>query len=460
MLDNVSLSVEAGRVQALVGENGAGKSTLMKILAGLLAPDLGEVVSAGHSTVAMIHQELMPFMDLTVAENIAIGRERFWIDRKAMREAAARVLGLLGADIDPGRKMRGLSIAAMQMVEIAKALAREAGVVLMDEPTSALPAHEAEALFRVVGELVRRGVAVVYTSHKMDEIFRLAETITVLRDGRRVAMQPAAELNERQLIALMVGREIDGLQPTDQTAPGDPILELQGLGRTGCFQDISFSLRRGEIAGIAGLMGAGRSELASAIFGLVQADTGAIRVKGRAVRIASPADAIRSGIAMVTEDRKGSGIVPAMSVKENLTLAALKRVCRGPWIDRSAEKSTADEQMRTFNIRARSRDQQIQRLSGGNQQKVLIARSMLSHPDILILDEPTRGIDIGAKAEVHAMMRTLARRGMAILMISSEMPEVLGVSDRIFVMRQGAISGELDPRRTTQEEILELAIPN
>lgn len=453
-LADVSLDVAPGRVHALVGENGAGKSTLLRILAGQLAADSGEVVLAGR--VALIHQELTPFPELTVAENICMGREpvgRFpgWIDRGALRRRAETLLGRLGCALAPGRIVRTLSVAQMQMVEIARALAREADAVLMDEPTSALPAHEAEALFAVIRDLTSHGVAVVYTSHKMDEIFRISDTVTVLRDGQHVGTRAIGEVDEQQLIALMVGRKLDAPQAAGAFERGDPVLQV-------FFENVSFEARRGEIVGIAGLMGAGRTELACAIFGLAPVK-GEIRVSGRRVEIRSPADAIAAGIAMVTEDRKGSGIVPGMSLKENLTLASLGRVCHGPWIDRRAENETADGQIEALGIKAR-RDQAVDSLSGGNQQKVMIAKALLTRPEVLILDEPTRGIDIGAKAEVHGMMRRLARSGKAIVMISSDMAEVLAVSDRILVMRSGELSAELDPRRTTQEEILKFAMPN
>jgi inositol transport system ATP-binding protein len=463
-LDGVSIEVEPGKVLALVGENGAGKSTLMKILAGQLAPDSGEVVSRGAKSIALIHQELTPVLDLTVAENIFLGREpvRFagWVDRKAMWREAGRLLERLGSKLDPGGKMRGLSVADLQIVEIAKALARNADVILTDEPTSALSAHESEAFFGILRELTSQGAGIVYTSHKMDEIFRLADAITVLRDGRHVATRAAAEFDEPSLIAMMVGRELDAGSSGSGAHAGETVLELQNLTRPGVFADVSFSLRRGEIVGIAGLMGAGRTELASAIFGLAPASRGAIRVKGRQVRIASPADALANGIAMVTEDRKVSGIVPLMSVKENMTLASLDRAPRAPWIDGRGEAQRTSEQMEALRIKARDHDQPIWTLSGGNQQKIMIARALLCDPDVLILDEPTRGIDVGAKAEVHEIMRRLARAGKAILMISSEMPEILALSDRILVMEAGRLRGELDPRRATQEGILKLAMPN
>lgn len=443
-------------MHALMGENGAGKSTLLKIIAGQLGADSGTVERAGG--VALIHQELMPFLDLSVAENVWMGREpvrgfRGWIDRRAMRRGAKRLLERLGSALDPDRRMSGLSVADMQMVEIAKALATDAEAILMDEPTSALAHHEAEALFGVILDLTGRGIAVVYTSHKMDEVFRIADTITVLRDGRRVASAPASEFDEARLIALMVGRELAAAPARDAVVPGEPGLEVR-------FGDVGFAVRRGEVLGIAGLMGSGRTELANAIYGLAPRRAGEIRVNGKAVRIGSPADAIRHGIAMVSEDRKQWGIVPRMSVAQNLTLASLPRVCRGPWIDARRESETADREMSALAIKARSRDQEIATLSSGNQQKVMIGKALMTQPEILILDEPTRGIDVAAKAEVHGIVRRLAREGKAIVMISSEMPEILGVSDRILVMRGGRFTAELNPRRTTQEEMLKLAMPD
>ena len=343
------------------------------------------------------------------------------------------------------------------MVEIAKALVRNADVILMDEPTSALSAHESDALFGIIRDLRSGGVAVVYTSHKLDEIFRLADRVMVLRDGRHIETRPAAEFDEPQLIAMMVGRELETASAGAGTQTGEIALEVRGLSRTGVFSDVNFSVRRGEIVGIAGLMGAGRTELASAIFGLAPATSGEIRVNGRAARIGSPADAIAHRIVMVAEDRKQSGIVPGMSVKHNMTLSSLGGSL---WIDARAETARAGEQMRALGIKARDDDQPIGTLSGGNQQKVMIAKALLCDPEVLILDEPTRGIDIGAKAEVHEIMRRLARAGKAILMISSEMPEILALSDRILVMEAGRLRAELDPRRTTQEGILKLAMPN
>lgn len=462
-LDGAGIGIEAGRVHALAGENGAGKSTLMKILAGALRADAGEVRFHGRG-VQMIHQELMPFPDLTVAENIFMGREPTrglpgWVDRAAMKREAARLLDRLGVAVDPARRMGSLSVAEMQTVEIARAMAREADLILMDEPTSAISEREVESLAGVIGDLKRRGVAIVYTSHKMEEVFRVADAVTVLRDGRHVATHPIGELDENKLIALMVGRELDAAPAKSGAAPGEVALEARGLGRRAKFREVSFTLRRGEILGVAGLMGAGRTELARALYGLEPAEVGEIHIDGRRARISSPADALAHGIALVSEDRRGWGLVPTMAVKHNLTLASLGRYCRGPLIDRRAEDGVADEQIRAFSIKARGREQRVDELSGGNQQKVVIAKALLAGPRILILDEPTRGIDVGAKAEVHAIVSRLAREGMAILMISSEMPEILALSDRVLVMRQGAITAELDARAATQEEILKHAMP-
>jgi ABC-type sugar transport system ATPase subunit len=456
--------VNRAEVHAITGENGAGKSTLMRIIAGMERPDSGAVHFHGEG-ISMIHQELLTFPDLTVAENICMGQEpvgRFpgWLDRSAMRRQAQQLLARLGIEIDPARPMRGLTVAEQQSVEIAKALARRASLIIMDEPSSSLSARECELLFRIIADLKQSGVSILYISHRMQEIFRLADTITVMRDGRRVATKPASELDEDRLIALMVGRALDAKIKKPETAPGEIVLEAMGLTSPGKFRNVSFQLRRGEILGLAGLIGAGRSDVASAIFGLAPAASGTILVKGRAVRISSPADALACGIAMATEDRKRYGFVPDLSIRENLTLPNLARYCRGPFIDGGAEASAADERIRRFDIRSAGREQQVRYLSGGNQQKVVLAKALLTDPDVLILDEPTRGIDIGAKAEIYRLIGDLARQGKAILLVSSEMNEILPLSDRILVMREGAVVTEVLPRQTTQEEILRYAMPN
>ncbi len=475
-LAGVDFAVRPGEVHALMGENGAGKSTLMKILAGLQPPDAGEIrvdgrrVSIPHPHAAarlgigMIHQELLPFPALTVAENILMGDEPVarlpgWVDRRQMRARARRLLARLDADLDPDARMGTLTVAQMQTVEIARALARAARVIIMDEPTSAISDREVEALFRIIRELRRDGVAVIYISHRMAEVFRVADRVTVLRDGRRVASQPVTELDEARLIRLMVGREVAAAPRSRARATGEVALEVRALGRRGGFRPLSFTLRRGEILGVAGLMGAGRTELLAALFGLAPADTGEIRVAGRPVRIRHPRDAYRAGIALVTEDRQASGVVPPLSVGANLTLANLRDYCRAGWIHSRREGRAVAEQIRRFAIRVADPRQRIRQLSGGNQQKVVLARALLTRPRVLLLDEPTRGIDVGAKAEIHALIGRLAADGLAILLVSSELPELMRLSDRLLVLREGELTGERRPEQTTPEEILALAMP-
>ena len=476
ILRGVCLNLAKGEVHALVGENGAGKSTLMKILMGLHPPDAGEIWFKGcrvqirnpHAALkmglAMIHQELRAFRDLSVAENIFMGRQpasRFagWIDQRTLRREAQGLLDRLGVAILSSCKLRELTVAEMQTVEIAKALAHRAEVIIMDEPTSAISAREVEALLGLIRDLKRQGVAVIYISHKMGEIFRIADMVTVLRDGRHVATRPIHEVNERELIALMAGREANAVFAKAPAEIGGVALAVRGLSKKGRFQNVRFEVRRGEILGLAGLMGAGRTDVVGAVYGLAPADAGEIHVEGRRVRIRCPGDALRHGIAMVTEDRQRSGLVPMMSLKHNLTLASLRRWCRGFLIDRARENDLADERMRAFSIKAAHRDQEARYLSGGNQQKLVIAKALLADPSILILDEPTRGIDVGAKAEVYGIISRLALAGKAVIMVSSELPEILALSDRILVMCQGTITAELDPRRTTGEEVLKFAMP-
>ena len=509
-LVDVSLALWPGKVHALMGENGAGKSTLMKVLAGLYPPDSGEIVLDGRPImlrsprdamrhgITMIHQELMPVPDLTVAENILLGHEPVsrllgWIDRKAMHREAGRLLGLLGVDLPLAWKMRRLSVAQMQTVEIAKALGHDVRVLIMDEPTAVLSDREVEALFGLISVLRDRGAAVAYITHKMDEVLRIADTITVLRDGSLVETCPAGQIDCQGLIARMVGRALDAVPakslsqnrepkrgqahfapktPQNEPVPGglgigsklpaktgQTALAVRGLSRAGAFRDVSFDVRQGEVLGITGLMGAGRTELVSAVFGLAPADAGEIRVAGNVVRIRSPADAMRHGIGMVTEDRRGFGLVPRMSVKHNITLASLAGCCAGPVIRHRRETAVCEDAVRTFSIKAAGAGQAVDQLSGGNQQKVVIARSLLRGPSVLILDEPTRGIDVGAKAEVHALVRQLAREGKAVVLVSSEMPEVLSLADRLLVMRDGRVAAELDPSCTSQEEVLSHAMP-
>ena len=467
-LDRVHLAVRQGEVHAVTGENGAGKSTLMKIIAGMDRPDQGQVRFRGRG-IAMIHQELLPFPDLTITENIWMGQERTrwlpgWLNKTEMNRQAKELLARLGVVLDPARRMGSLSVAEQQSVEIAHALARRADLMIMDEPTSALSARESETLFHIILDLKRSGVSVIYISHRIQEVFRLADTITVLRDGRHVTTRPAHEWDENALITAMVGRPLPAGVAKGKTEPGEVILEVLGLTEPGRFRDVSFALRRGEILGLAGLMGAGRSDVAAAIFGLTAglapSAAGTILVKGRPVHIKSPGGALACGIAMVTEDRKEYGFVPNMSVKENVTLSSLQRYGRGPFISRRSEAAVADEQIRKFDVRTTGREQQVKDLSGGNQQKIVLARALLTDPEVLLLDEPTRGIDIGAKTEIYSLITGLARQGKAILLISSEMNEILSLSDRILVMREGAIVAEVLPGETTPEEILRHAMAN
>ncbi|MBM3882059.1 MAG: sugar ABC transporter ATP-binding protein [Verrucomicrobia bacterium] len=475
-LAGVGLGVYAGEVHALVGENGAGKSTLMKIVAGLEPADAGELWRQGRRVhvrhpaearrlgMAMIHQELMPFPDLSVAENLLIGHEPAgrwtgWIDRRRLHAAAAGLLDRLGADWSPETRMGDLGVAEQQLVEIARALAHRAEVVIMDEPTAALAGREVARLFGVIGELRQQGVAVIYISHKIEEVLRLADRVTVLRDGRSLGTYPIGTVNRERLIALMVGREL-GTTATQQPAREGPVaLAVRGLGRAGKFDEISFQLRQGEVLGLAGLMGAGRTDLAHALAGLEPAERGEIWVQGRPVRLDHPRVALDRGIALVSEDRKRYGLVLCLPAQHNLTLANLRRCCRGAFIRPREENRVADERLGALGVRPARRLQPVQFLSGGNQQKVALAKALFTEPQILILDEPTRGIDIAAKADVYALVAELARAGKAILLISSELPELLTLSHRILVLRAGRLAAELDPRRTTQEEILQYAMP-
>ena len=475
VLHPTSVDFQPGEVHALMGENGAGKSTLMKVLAGLHLPDGGHIewrgqrveFSSPHDAlvagIAMIHQELMPIPDLTVAENITLGSEpcgRFGlIDRPAQLRRAAELLAELEAEIDPSRLMRSLTVAQTQVVEIAKALCRRADVILMDEPTAALSDHEVAALFRAIACLKTRGVAIVYTTHKMDEVFRLADRISVLRDGRLVGTAPVAELDQGKLITLMVGRELSDVFPVRQAPTDEVLLEVSGLTREPAYRDVSFTVRRGEVVALAGLMGAGRTEVVSALYGLQPATRGVITFKGRQLTILCPLDALDAGIGMVTEDRKGLGLIPALGVGQNITLSALRNLSKGQFLDHSAEAAAVGTQMAEFSVKASGPTQPIAQLSGGNQQKALLARCLLGAPELIILDEPTRGIDIGAKAEIYALIQNLARSGKAILLVSSELPEILSLAHRIVVLRRGSVAATLDATTTDQETVLRHAMP-
>ena len=474
-LKRVSFDLRAGEVHALVGENGAGKSTLIKIITGAEQPDAGSLAVAGqivpHMTpaasralgIAAIYQQPALFPDLTVAENIALALESggAWtpVDWPARHRRATSLLQRIGVAIAPDRLVETLSMPEQQIVEIAKAIGADARIVIMDEPTAALTDREVESLFQVVKLLRANGVGIIYISHRLDEVFALADRITVLRDGETIATRPTAGMWRPDLIAMMIGRELAAVFPKRPIPLGDVALEVRGLSnRSAGIRDISFTVRRGEILGIAGLVGSGRTQVAETLFGLTPADTGEIRVAGAPKRIQSPADAIAAGIAYIPEDRRQHGVVLDMSVASNATLASLERISRLGLIDRAAERDSARRYVERFRIKTASLDAEVGTLSGGNQQKVALARWLSTAPSVLILDEPTQGVDVGSKAEIHALMQEQAERGLAIVMISSELPEILGMSDRVAVMHAGAIRAILSRDDATQSRILALAL--
>jgi ABC-type sugar transport system ATPase subunit len=488
-LQDISLEVFAGEVLGVVGENGAGKSTLMKILSGVYAPEGGQIFVDGQPVtihdprhaqrlgISIIYQEFNLMPNLTVEENVFIGREpndAGVVRWRALRKQTQELLNLLEVRLNPSASVRDLSVAEQQMVEIAKALSLNARLVVMDEPTSALTETEVTALFTIIRGLKARGLAVIYISHRLEEIFAICDRVTVLRDGQLAGIFPIKEATPDRVVRLMVGRPLGDLfRPEEaerrlealaERSPA-PILEVCGLGRTGTvrdpaaivLEDISFTLRPGEIVGLSGLVGSGRTEIARAIFGADDFDRGEILVEGRNVRIRSPRDAIRLGIGLVPEDRKLQALILKLAVRENLGLSMLRRLSRFGVVNFRAERAMAKRLVESLRVRTPSIEQKVLNLSGGNQQKVVIAKWLALRPKILIMDEPTRGIDIGAKAEVHSLMHQLAGDGVAILMISSELPEILFMSDRVLVMRQGRIAGELARDKASQEAIMALA---
>ena len=469
-----SLELRAGEVHALVGENGAGKSTLIKIVTGAVAADGGEIRVSGrlvtdHSPraarslgIAAIYQQPALFPELTVAENIAFGLERGgpWgrIDWDARRRRAAELLAQVGARIDPDAEAGLLTMPQQQLVEIARALGAEARVLVMDEPTASLSDDDTRNLFRVIASLRARGVGIVYISHRLEELPEIADRVTVLRDGQTIGTRAMSEVSRTELIQLMVGRELSAVFPKKAVTPGEVVLELRDLGcAAGGVHGVSLAVRAGEIVGLAGLVGAGRTELARTLFGLTPADTGEIRLRGRPVRLGSPADAIAHGIAYLPEDRRRHGVIPPMAIRANVTLASLDRLSRLGMLDFRRETEIAVDYTRRLGIKAPAVYVPVATLAGGNQQKVALSRWLITSPSVLVLDEPTQGIDVGAKSEIHALMSDLAGQGVAILMISSELPEVLGMSDRVAVMRGGAIVGIVDRAEATPEGIMALA---
>ncbi len=472
-LNHVHLTVRSGTVHALMGENGAGKSTLMKVLIGMYIPDEGEITFQGQKVkientqqalrmgISMIHQELSPEPYMTVAENIYLGREPLgrlgMINKKKMVADTKALLQRLEMDIDPHTVMRNLSVANTQMVEIAKAISYDASLIIMDEPTSAITDREVAHLFRMIRALKEKGVSIIYITHKMDEVFQIADDITVFRDGRHIATVPAAQTDRNSLIAMMVGRELTNLFPKETANIGEVVLSVRNLTRLGVVEDVSFDLRRGEILGLAGLMGAGRTEVIEGLFGIKPIDRGEVLINGKAVRIKSPQDAIRHGMALLTEDRKLTGIMPVLSVRDNMMIASLGNYTKAGFLNKGIINQTCAREKNRLELKTPSMDQLVKLLSGGNQQKVLVSRWLLTVPDILILDEPTRGIDVGAKSEIHRLMSKLAQEGKAIIMISSELPEILGMSDRVLVMHEGRVGGTFDRQEATQENIMRAA---
>jgi rhamnose transport system ATP-binding protein len=472
-LEDGWIELRRGEAHALVGENGAGKSTLVKILAGVHRPDGGRVLMDGVEVVfdttaqshaagiAIIFQEPTLFPDLTVAENVFIGaqplRSGRRIDRRRMRREVELLFEQLGVRLDPDRIARGLSIADQQIVEIAKALSADARVIVMDEPTAALTQTEVDRLFGVVETLRARGAAVLFISHRLDEVFALCQRVTVMRDGRHVVTEPAAETSTQKLIHAMVGRDLDALFPKQVAELGETVLSVRRLTREGVFTDVSFDVKAGEIVALAGLVGAGRSEVARAIFGIDRADAGSVEVHGRKLPPASPNAAMAAGIGFVPEDRRQQGLVMPISIERNMALASLDRLRRFLLIPRFAERRFASEWAARLQLRYGRLSDPASSLSGGNQQKIVLAKWLARRPALLIVDEPTRGIDVGTKAEVHRLLSDLANEGIAILMISSELPEVLGMADRVIVLFEGRVAGEFDRSEASELSIMQAA---
>ncbi|PXY32675.1 sugar ABC transporter ATP-binding protein [Prauserella muralis] len=475
-LRGVSLALRAGEVHALAGENGAGKSTVVRVIGGEHQPDSGEVLLDGETVrfsspreaqqrgVAVIHQEPIQFPDLSVAENVFMGRQPLRpgrrIDRRAMTRRAAEVFAQLGVPIDPVRQTRGLSIADQQIIEIAKALVADARIIVMDEPTAALSAVEAERLFRVARGLAERGAALLFISHRLDEMYALCDRVTVLRDGAFVTTERMADIDHDTLVRRMVGRSVEQLFPKRDTEAGEEVLVVDGLTRAGVYRDISFSVRKGEIVGLAGLVGSGRSEVVRAIFGVDERDAGSVTVNGEPLPAGRPRTAIERGVALVPEDRREQGLVLELSIERNASLARLHQVSPGGITRRSKESELAGTWGERLALKFGRLSDSVSTLSGGNQQKVVLGKWLATEPSVLIVDEPTRGIDIGAKVEVHALLSDLAAQGMAVLLISSELPEVLGMADRVLVMHEGRLTAELSRDEATEESVMYAATGN
>lgn len=473
-LDGVSFTLKRGSVHALMGENGAGKSTLMKCLFGIYSADGGEVYLEGERVnfknpndalrngVAMVHQELNQATKRSVMDNIWLGRYPtrlgFITLEREMYEKTRRIFDDLGIKTDPRRIMSTMSVAERQMAEIAKAVSYDARVIVLDEPTSSLSDREVEHLFAIVEKLRRRGCGIIYISHKMDEILRISDEITVMRDGRHIATEPSHDMTMDRIIHLMVGRELTELFPKKTNVPGDVVLRVEELSsKHNHVRDVSFTVRRGEIVGFAGLAGAGRTEVIENLFGISERQSGRIYLDGREIKNRDPREAIRNGFALITEERRATGIFGILDICENTTVAGLKKYLHFGLLSDKKRREDTDRAIRSMNIKTASQKTQIKLLSGGNQQKVILGRWLLTEPEILMLDEPTRGIDVGAKFEIYQLIDALAAKGKSIIVVSSELPELLGICDRIYVMSSGRISGQVDANNTTQEEIMTLA---
>jgi ribose transport system ATP-binding protein len=471
-IDDVSLTFRVGEVHAIVGENGAGKSTLMKVLAGSIIADQGKIIYEGETFVSFtpqgaisrgistIYQEFSLIPLISVGENIFLGQKHQhsgYYNPKLVNKKARELMTKFGINLDPSAIVADLSPAQQQMVEILRAISRKVKILIMDEPSAPLAYHEIEILFNVIRRLKKEGVSIVYISHRMDEIFLIADTVSILRDGCFIDTLPVADTNKDELIKLIVGRNIEQLFPEREYKPGPVFFEIKGLNRANILHNINFAVHKGEIVGIGGLVGSGRTELVRSIFGADPIDNGETYISGKKQKIKSPLDAIRAGIVLIPEDRKNQGIIKKMSVADNITLAIIKTISHLFVIKRSKKNNIVNEYIERLNIKISSKNEKVLNLSGGNQQKVVISKMMATNADIIILDEPTRGIDIGAKHEIYEIMNNLALTGKTIIMISSDMVELLGISDRLIVMREGKIMGELGKNDFIQETVLKLA---
>lgn len=474
-LDDVNFSLKKGTVHVLCGENGAGKSTLMKIIDGIYQADEGDVFVNGQKTIiknplqakengiSMIFQELSYVPDMTLEENLFLGnwpKKGASIDWKSVRQKTLALLKQENLPYSPDIKLRSLSVSDIQMIEILKAIGNDSQIIIMDEPTSAITNKEVEILFKKIAELKSRGTSIIYISHKMDEIFQIADEITVFRDGKFIATKPVADWTMDQVVECMVGRKIENQYPKQEIPIGDEMMRVEGLTQPGIFENVSFHINSGEIVGFAGLMGAGRTEIMRAVFGLDPYSSGSIKIKNKEVTIKNVQQSIKHGVAMLTEDRRRTGIIPILSVKYNTTLASMNQIIYKGRLHSEIEDRISTDACKSMNVKTPDLNTKIANLSGGNQQKVILAKWLLCDPDILIVDEPTRGIDVGAKREIYELMNTFAAKGKGIIMISSELPELVGICDRIYVVNEGRIAGMLTRSEFSQESIMQLAVAN